>query len=308
MIEKCYDEGTLQAFLDNELAPELSQRVARHLVDCDPCAMLLAEVEEETAFVFSALEEEFNTLVPTQRLWAKINQSIETECRRRSYWQSLLSFFSGLTLTSPQVAAFGSLLLIVGVVAVLLGIKPSEKAPVVAGNTAAPSANVTKPAAAPSSQTVAQQSSPAPEVKDEAEEEIIKKTAPAPSQYRVQQAAFSEDNRRPSDRVIGPAPKRDEFRPQRLDYLPGEETYISTIARLEQTVNGSKDEVLKPSARFSFEKNMAIVNDAIKKMKAEVRKNPRNEAAKQVLLASYQNKIDLLNSVNEQSELMASMR
>ena len=306
MMEKCYEEGTLQAFLDNELTPELSQQVARHLVDCDPCAILLAEVEEETAFVFSALEEEFNTLVPTQRLWTKINQSIETECRSRSAWQNLLAFFSGFSLTGPQIAAFGSLLLIVGVVAVLLGIKPAGQNDVaVSFPPVKPS--VSTPAGNPSTTQVAVN----PPVEDEkAKIETEEKRNPAPAQYRIVKANLSEDNRRTPERVISAPDNKNGNRPQatRLVYLPGEETYISTIARLEQTVNSNKDEVLKPSARFSYEKNMAVVNDAIEKMKLEVRKNPKNEAAKQVLLASYQNKIDLLNSVTERSELMASMR
>jgi hypothetical protein len=53
---------------------------------------------------------------------------------------------------------------------------------------------------------------------------------------------------------------------------------------------------------------MAVVNDAIRKMKDVVKKNPKNQSAKQVLYSSYQNKIDLLNSVAEREELMASFR
>ncbi len=53
---------------------------------------------------------------------------------------------------------------------------------------------------------------------------------------------------------------------------------------------------------------MAVVDDAIDKMRREVKKNPRNESAKQVLYSSYQNKIDLLNSVSQKGELMASLR
>jgi hypothetical protein len=52
---------------------------------------------------------------------------------------------------------------------------------------------------------------------------------------------------------------------------------------------------------------MAVVDDAIKKMQREVRRNPKNEAAREVLRSSYQNKIDLLNSVAEKSELMATL-
>ena len=48
------------------------------------------------------------------------------------------------------------------------------------------------------------------------------------------------------------------------------------------------------AARFAFERDLAMTDDAIKKMKKEVKRNPNDEAAKQVLRASYQNKIDLL--------------
>ena len=65
---------------------------------------------------------------------------------------------------------------------------------------------------------------------------------------------------------------------------------------------------MKPSARFAYEKDLAMINDAIGKMKEEVRKNPKNEAAKDILFASYQNKVNLLNSVTERSELIASIR
>jgi hypothetical protein len=40
---------------------------------------LLAVAEDENSFVFSALDREMNALVPTQRLWSRINDSIETE-------------------------------------------------------------------------------------------------------------------------------------------------------------------------------------------------------------------------------------
>jgi hypothetical protein len=90
-------------------------------------------------------------------------------------------------------------------------------------------------------------------------------------------------------------------------YMTGEESYVKTIATLSESVDEKKDNVLTPTARVAYERDMAIVNDAIKKMKAVVKKNPRNASAKQVLYSSYQNKIDLLNSVAEREELMASV-
>ena len=104
-----------------------------------------------------------------------------------------------------------------------------------------------------------------------------------------------------------PAAERSAARARlREETISGEQSYLKTIATLKQTVDNRKDELMKPSTRVAFEKDMAVVNDAIKKMKEEVRKNPKNTAAKEVLRSSYQNKIDLLNSVAEKSELMAS--
>ena len=296
MMEKCYDEGTLQAFLDNELSPELSQSVARHLVDCDPCAVLLAEVEEETAFAFAALEQEFNTLVPTQRLWTKINESIEIQHRKRSVWQTVLGFFSGISLSNPHVIAFGSLLLIVGVVSALIVVRNDTQVPGGIARTDVSPVFVSQPdrapiAAPPTDDRIV--STPA---------QVKARNNPAPA-YRIEKA----DYRKPLKIENGSVNPPDKVQtvPQFID---GEENYVETIARLEDTVNRNKDEVLKPAARFSFEKDMAVVNDTIGKLRKEVRKNPKNEDAKQILFASYQNKIELLNSVTQRSELMASLR
>ena len=87
--------------------------------------------------------------------------------------------------------------------------------------------------------------------------------------------------------------------------MPGEESYVKAIANLNESVSDQKDAVMRPSERISFERDMAVVNDSIQKMRQEVRKNPKNESAKQVLYASYQNKIDLLNSVTQKEELLA---
>ncbi|PYT00558.1 MAG: hypothetical protein DMF63_08310 [Acidobacteria bacterium] len=91
-------------------------------------------------------------------------------------------------------------------------------------------------------------------------------------------------------------------------YLPGEESYVRTISDLKQNVDAQKDSVMTPSSRVSYERDMAVVNDSIKRMRDAVKKNPRNQAARQVLYSSYQNKIDLLNSVSQREELMASLR
>jgi hypothetical protein len=90
--------------------------------------------------------------------------------------------------------------------------------------------------------------------------------------------------------------------------MPGEESYVRTITSLSRSVDSQKDAAMRGSERMSFERDMAVVDDAINKMRAEVKKNPRNESAKQVLYSSYQNKIDLLSSVSQKEELVASLK
>jgi hypothetical protein len=91
-------------------------------------------------------------------------------------------------------------------------------------------------------------------------------------------------------------------------YMPGEDTYVRTISSLSKIVDTQKDTAMRPSQRVAYEHDMAVVDDAIAKMKKEVKKNPADRSARQVLYASYQNKIDLLKSVSQKEELMASLR
>jgi hypothetical protein len=90
-------------------------------------------------------------------------------------------------------------------------------------------------------------------------------------------------------------------------YLPGEESYVKTIETLSDSVAGQKDSVLKPSQQVAYERDLAVVDDSIKRMRKAVRNNPKNDSAKQVLYSSYQNKIDLLNSVAQREELVAGL-
>ena len=79
MNGKCFEIGTIQAFLDGETTPDVSLRLTDHVAACDNCARLMAEADEENAIVFSTLERELNALVPTQRLWSRINETIDIE-------------------------------------------------------------------------------------------------------------------------------------------------------------------------------------------------------------------------------------
>jgi len=301
MTDKCYDIGTIQAFLDGELASEQTEAIARHVSACDGCAVLLAEAEEESAFAFSALEQEFNTLVPTQRLWTKINDSIERE--KKSFWKPIFVF-----LRQPSTAAFASLIFVAVVSITLLSLKPDEPAKIATRNDAkiqnlipVASTNLTKNAAisvAPSAPSLN------PPVKREANFVNYNQNKEEVRPVKASLVQIESKARNSKTPVATP----DAVRITASDNVAGEESYLKTIASLTETVNERKDQTLTASSRFAFERDLAVTNDAIKKMKKEVQKNPNNEAAKQILRASYQNKIDLLSSVADKNELMASLK
>ena len=295
MTDKCFDIGTIQAFLDGELASERTETVACHISACDDCAMLLANAEEETAFVFSTLEQEFNTLVPTQRLWTKINDSIEQE--RKSFWKPIFVF-----LLKPSTTAFASLLFVAVVSITLLSLKPDAPTVDVAQKSESRQ-TVIQPKAANMPPTFVESS----EIKSP-----VKIVAPVASNQNKSERLVVKTSLLKNERTssqIEPSTKRTDYViPKANETVLGEETYIKTIATLTETVNTRKDETLNSSARFSFERDLAVTNDAIAKMKKEVKRNPNNEAAKDILRASYQNKIDLLNSVADKTELMASLK
>ena len=142
MKDNCLDIGIIQAFLDCELDQAETARVSGHISMCNDCAVLLAQAEDESSMVFSALEREFNTLVPTQRLWNKINDSIETERETRPFWEKAWAGFVA-AFASPSLVAAAGLLIVVGVLA-LIWTNRNVTQPEVAGSKT-PTVN-TKPA------------------------------------------------------------------------------------------------------------------------------------------------------------------
>ena len=98
-----------------------------------------------------------------------------------------------------------------------------------------------------------------------------------------------------------------QVNPVQARYLPGEESYIRTINDLEQSVS-VQNASLSASGQVAYAKDIAVVDDSIKKMREVVKKNPRNQAARQILYSTYQDKIDLLKASAGRGEMMASLQ
>jgi hypothetical protein len=292
MNGKHFEIGTIQAFLDGETAPDVSLRLTDHVASCDSCARLLATAEEESSIVFSALERELNSLVPTQRLWTRINESIAVEQSKTTVWERIAAYVRG-SLINPSLAAAAGVVMVAGMLAILW--MPRSDGNMIVGN---PGGTTAPGPARESSNPPLQDPTPVTASVDPLKENVrytSTSNLPADKIGRMIRA----DYRRPVD-----AP---EVIPASA-YLPGEESYVRTISDLKQTVDSQKDAVLNPSSRVAYERDMAVVDDSIKRVREVVRKNPRNQAARQVLYSSYQDKIDLMNSVAQREEMMATLK
>src|SRR5687768_12120267 len=118
MKANCLDIGIVQSFLDGELSHDEMNRVSGHIAVCSNCAATLAEADEQSAVVFSALEREFNTLVPTQRLWSRINASLETERDNQPFWKKAYAF-AAMAFANPSIAAAATLVIVIGIFAAI---------------------------------------------------------------------------------------------------------------------------------------------------------------------------------------------
>lgn len=285
MKKDCLDIGLVQGFLDCELAHGETARVAAHIASCEGCASMLAAAEDESAIVFPALEREINALVPTQRLWNKINCSIRAERDNRPLWHKAWTFLA-VAFANPSIAGAASLLIVVGISTAVWLNKTTAFDTFSSSDTATRVAVDLAIAPAPATPTVSPQ--------------IPRIQSAVQPLVRVERVAYRSETRlTASDLTVNT---------RSTGYLPGEESYVKTISSLNQTVEEQKDGILRPSERISYERDMAVVNYTIVKMKTEVNRNPRNESAKRVLYSSYQNKIDLLSSVAQKEGLVAGLQ
>jgi len=79
--------------------------------------------------------------------------------------------------------------------------------------------------------------------------------------------------------------------------LPGERTYLQTIANLNTTINAENTRQMKPSLQAEYQRNLAMVDQAIAATRTMAKTNPNDPDAAEFMFAAYQSKIDLLNQV-----------
>jgi len=291
-MRECVDEGMLQSYFDGELSGAAARSVAAHLASCLPCAQAARELEQEALLLSQALELEFSAPVPTERLRHKVDAAItglslvkpEAELPLAAAPSAApsvrgwLSSISDLFAFSPQRAFAYSALAAVLLFAAIFGVMRFRQ---LASNPME-TARTKQPAPAPvSSPSRTEEVAVAPK---EPIGEPSKRTNPIRPKAKAT-----------APQVVAMAPKAPKTREVML--LPGERSYLKTIARLDSTIKAESNHPMRPGMQAEFERNMALVDRAIAATRSAAKSNPSDPDAAEFMFAAYQSKIDLLNQV-----------
>lgn len=297
MMRECIEEGILQGYVDNELSPETAERVAAHIAACETCAEAAIVASGEMSLFTSAFEAENALEIPTVRLRERIDAAIDEMNRpARTYGQKQSGSFSnwlaslaGMFKVSPQRAVgFASLIAVVAFAAIFAIIRLNRSET----NGGAPTeiAGVDRTKNTPP--VIKGSPSPTPAVQNNSKPSEERKNAPAKPASPKKRVAP----------VLVPAP--DQLPQGELATttkpLPGEQNYLQAIDSLAYEIQASGETAMKPSLRAEYERNLAIVDQAIDSTRRVARRNPNDPDASAFLYSSYQSKLDLLSAVADQ--------
>lgn len=287
-MRECIDEGILQSYFDGELSNEYMEGVTSHLVSCTKCAAAAHELEDQAILLSSALAPELDATVPSERLRHRIDVAVaglqlgnQNVVRKpvvmsgRGWLQSLSALFALIPQRSFGYAALAMMLAlgtIIGVIQLRQGssptinkqesvaVRPAPPSQVINANTGDDNAsNVTPtPVAGPS--VIA--SGP------------IKKSRP-----------------------VTPRPTASDQAVAQVKLLPGERSYLKTIAALDSTIKAKGNRPMRPSLQAEYERNLAVVDRALAATRNAAKKNPNDPDAAEFMFNAYQSKVDLLNTV-----------
>ena len=294
-MRECIEEGVLQSYLDGELSREMAERVEAHVASCSTCAEALDEAASEMAMFTRAFESEMAVDVPTLRLRASLDRAIalmnapvEIQERKKSWsFSGWLASLGELFKVSPQRAiGFASLIAVIAFAAIFATIYLRRGEGVDKGQSIIAKATPTPRPTESVSPT------PTPEKKES------KETPGGGSDNNLNKPA--KQKKQPKEVLV---PEPNQLRPEELavsNPLPGEQNYLQAIDSLTAEIQASDAAAMKPSLRAEYERNLAVVDQAINSTRRVARRNPSDPDAVQFLYSSYQSKLDLLSAVAEQ--------
>lgn len=297
-MKKCLDEGLLQSYVDGELSPDMMQEAAEHISHCGSCVEALASARNDSAFFAGAFASDEFVSVPTEQLRARVNaavarlESSEVENSKRAgrSLSAALSSLSGLLTFTPRraaaFAAFGAVVLLATMWAVIQRVPAVRNSPQVAQGGAEPPTRVGDEVRASADSLRA-----TPEIVTDA----------PTSTPVIMKVTGTRPNGRISPRRAATAPATPA--PELKELLSSEKQYQASIASMSKTIEMGGDAVLRPAVRADYERNLAVLDRAIAETRGVALRHPKDKDAVNFLLSAYQSKVELLTTVADQAQV-----
>jgi Putative zinc-finger len=304
-MNTCLDEGMLQAYLDGELAGAQMKACAAHLATCATCAELAHEAEHEYAIFSTAFAPLLSTPAPTERLRARLDDAIaelqaprfvpeSSTSRLRAWWSAFTTSFA----FSPRyVGAFATFLLAIALTVVLTMLRSKQPAPV----QVAQKESTSSPTASPSPLELGNDNQV-----QKPSNGTDKTSGPGRSTQMINVRGTKRSAFRPNTNYEMKHDQRAPQAPPSAPLIPEEKSYLTTIATLDAAIKAQGQAALPPTLRAEFERNLAVVDEALIATRVAARRNPKDADAQEFLRAAYQNKVDLLTTVADQTQYIAA--
>jgi len=288
-MKECLQEEVLQSYLDGELHERRMEQVTSHLASCVICGNLARQLEQENNLLTAALAPEFEAAVPSERLRQRLDAAIAS-----NRWEAAtgnapaanarnwLSSLSDLFTFSPQRAlAYASLLIVVGF-GVIMAMMRWQTAPTpLTNSTIATVTPATNPEAVTTTTTTSTTTSVTP-----------------PERAGTSAALAVVPNRRPRTNSVAAPSRGSEVAANHVKLLPGERSYLQTIAQLDSSIKSEKSR-MKPEVQAEYQRNLAFVDRTLAVARTAAKSNPNDPDATEFMFSAYQSKVDLLNTVAE---------
>jgi hypothetical protein len=321
MRNDCFDEGVLQAYLDGELAPSRAGDVAAHLSQCEPCASVARAAAQELATFAMAFGANEPLSVPTERLRANIDARIaEMQPTRASAHAPSTSIVerlraavsalaASLVFTPRQATALASFAVAALLLATVFYVfRPQSSAPGVNETGGQQIAKVNEPL---QGATVGGDANGAggsrANTRENTENEPSREEA-SPATGSVNRAitqrvksVTQRDARAGEVRYVTTRANEEIAAGGAL--LPVEKTYVSAIASLKSSIDQQRAVAMTPTLRAEYERNLAVVDHAIVASRVAAHRDPADKEAQEFLRTAYQDKLDLLHAVADQTQL-----
>ncbi|MEO7970575.1 MAG: hypothetical protein ABI698_04695, partial [bacterium] len=123
------------------------------------------------------------------------------------------------------------------------------------------------------------------------------KSVPPSSETNGTKSAVPKERRQRGSAIAALAtPQQNDRAANHVKLLPGERSYLQTIAQLDSTIKSDKAR-MKPDVQAEYQRNLAFVDRTLAVARTAAKSNPNDPDATEFMFSAYQSKVDLLNTV-----------